>query len=542
MTTTAQSLVRRLEKLRTLRATLDARWQEIATRILPHQATFTTRNHFGGPDLYADKRFDSTGAIALVRFAAALEHLLTPRTQKWHSLQPANQALKRSYRVRTYLDEVRDTLFQARYSPRTNFSGQAGKHYMSLGAFGNGVFMVEDKLGEGIGYRAIHFSECYVSENKDGQPDTVYRVYRMTARQAMQRFKEKTPAKVMQAMAKDAEAEFEWLHAVEPNEELDHGRPGPSGMPWASYHLCCDTKELVGVGGYRTFPFAVSRYLQVPGTCYGWGPAQIVLPEIRGANEQRRTIIRQGQIAVDPPVLLGDGNVMEPFQTRPGALNHGMVTPEGRPLAVPFQTGSRFDVAQEEMNISRGQIKAMFLEDLFSILLETPRMTATEVLERAAEKGALMAPQMGTQQNEFLGPCIARELDILAAAGVIPPPPGELAEAGGEVLVEYESPLSKLQRTGDASGLAKTLEVLTPILQLQPEVLDVFDVDEAARTVADVTGVPARLLRDIELVQALREQRAQAAQQQQMVEAAPMVGGAAKQLAQAGQIVEGQAA
>ena len=64
--------------------------------------------------------------------------------------------------------------------------------------------------------------------------------------------------------------------------------------------------------------------------------------EVRGVNEQRRTHLRQGQLAVDPPVLLGDGAVMEPFQTRPGALNHGMLTPEGRPMAVPFQTPAEF--------------------------------------------------------------------------------------------------------------------------------------------------------------------------------------------------------
>ena len=46
-------------------------------------------------------------------------------------------------------------------------------------------------------------------------------------------------------------------------------------------------------------------------------------------------------------------------------------------------------------------------------------MTATEVLERAREKGALLAPTMGRQQSEALGPMIEREIDILVECGLM---------------------------------------------------------------------------------------------------------------------------
>ena len=45
---------------------------------------------------------------------------------------------------------------------------------------------------------------------------------------------------------------------------------------------------------------------------------------------------------------------------------------------------------------------------LFQILVQNPQMTATEVVERTNEKGILLAPTVGRQQSEYLGPLIDR--------------------------------------------------------------------------------------------------------------------------------------
>jgi hypothetical protein len=53
----------------------------------------------------------------------------------------------------------------------------------------------------------------------------------------------------------------------------------------------------------------------------------------------------------------------------------------------------------------------VFLLTLFEIMVETPRMTATEVLKRSQEKSMLLTPLVARQQNESLSPMIERELD-----------------------------------------------------------------------------------------------------------------------------------
>ena len=57
------------------------------------------------------------------------------------------------------------------------------------------------------------------------------------------------------------------------------------------------------------------------------------------------------------------------------------------------------------------------------ILQDNPRMTATEVIERTREKGILLAPTVGRQQSEYLGPLVDREIDVLVEQGLLPPMP-----------------------------------------------------------------------------------------------------------------------
>jgi hypothetical protein len=150
-------------------------------------------------------------------------------------------------------------------------------------------------------------------------------------------------------------------------------------------------------------------------------------------------------------------------------------------------------------------------------------MTATEVMERTREKGILMAPTVGRQQDEYLGPLIEREIDVLNRAGLLPPMPEVLLEAGGEYRVVYDSPLSKAQRAEEAAGLMRTIEMSLNVVNVtqNPEPLDHFNWDVIVPEISDIQGVPARWMKDPKIVQAMRQQRAQQAQEQALVQAAP---------------------
>jgi hypothetical protein len=176
-------------------------------------------------------------------------------------------------------------------------------------------------------------------------------------------------------------------------------------------------------------------------------------------------------------------------------------------------------------------INEAFFITLFQILVDNPTMTATEVLERAQEKGMLLGPLAGRQMSEFLGPMVSRELDLLARTGRLPEMPPELYEAGGEYKIEYDSPLARAQRAEEGVAIVRTFETLIPLAELQPDVFDNFDLDETVRTLGEINGMAAKLMRDPAKVIEMRDERAEKQQAAQLTEAAPMLAGAAKDVA-----------
>jgi hypothetical protein len=135
----------------------------------------------------------------------------------------------------------------------------------------------------------------------------------------------------------------------------------------------------------------------------------------------------------------------------------------------------------------------------------------------------LIAPTAGRLQAEFLGPLIERELDLLISQRLLPPIPPALALAGGGYKVEYDSPMSRMQRAEKASGFMRALGVAADYARNtgDPSPLDFFNFDTAMPEIMDIHGAPASWTRDLDAVMEIRNQRQEQAQQKQMMEAAP---------------------
>jgi len=351
----------------------------------------------------------------------------------------------------------------------------------------------------------------------------VWRRYRMTLRQIVQRWGEDAlPQNLKGIYGRTPEEEAFVLHCIKPREDYEAGRIDYKGMPFASYYLLEEGKSVLEEGGYRTFPVATSRYITAPGEIYGRSPAMMVLPAIKVLNEEKKTVLKQGHRVVDPVLLAHDDGVLNGFSLKPGALNSGAVNSDGRPLVHPLPTGN-IAIGKELMDDERAAINDAFLVSLFQILVEQPQMTATEVLERAREKGALLSPTMGRFQSESLGPMILREYDVLKAQGLIPTPPPELLEARATWKVEFDAPLNRAMRAEEGAGFQRSVQFGIEIANAtqDPSALDAFDFDTAQRELADINGVPFRWLADPAAIAAKRQQRQSAQATQHLVDAAP---------------------
>jgi hypothetical protein len=527
--------IQRGEALKTERTQFDAQWEEAAQRVLPaYTNTFSTPGVYTNPGAKkTEKQYDARAAFACLRFASVMESISTPQSAIWHRLRAASKKLKRSKRVNMYFDEVTDILFSYRYRPAANFVGNVQQAYLGLGAFGNGtVFVDAAEDGPGLRYRNCHIGELYFDESHSGVINTAYRFFQLSAQQAVDKFGAGNVAEgIMNALKQPSQGarKFTFLHVVEPNSNYNPVRMDAAGMKFASTYIDTENKKVVRRGGFRSWPYPTSRYTQAPGEKYGRGPAQWVLPSIKVLNEEKRIILTQGHRALNPVLLGYDDGVLDAFSMKPGALNKGGVNKDGRALVQALPSGN-ISIGDKMMEYEKAVIDDAFLVTLFQILVDSPQMTATEVLERSREKGMLLAPTAGRQQAEFLGPMISRELDVLESQALLPEMPEELAEAGGLYLIEYDAPMSRMQRAEKAAGFMRALGTAAEYTRntMDPSPLDWFDVDKAFPEIIDIQGAPAAWVRDMAQVEEIRAQRQEQAQQQQMMQAAPGIAAVAK--------------
>lgn len=512
-------------------------WQEIFDRVLPDSATILKQYSPGGKR--TQLMFDATAPLALQKYGAVMESMVVPRTQKWHGLKARNPQMADNAEVQTYCENVTNILFDVRYRYESNYAEQAFQCFINQGAVGNGALFIDDMEGVGIRYRALHPSELFYAENFVGKIDVVHRKFKYSARQAKQRFTDRggsLPPGVAMAAEKNPLQEFTFIHCVYPNDMYRAGEYGSNSLQYESMYICLDEPWICREGaGYRTFPYVFSRGMTVPGDVYARGPASLVLPDIKQLNEMEKTLLRQAQLAVDPPILLPEDGALQGFNMQPGALMWGGTNANGQALAIPFETKGNLQIGFDQQQQKREVINNAFLINLFQILVQEPEMTATQAMLRAQEKGMLLAPTMGRQQSEFVGPTITRELEILDTGGALPPMPQILMDAGGHaaLVVEYSSPYDRAQQADEGVAIMQTIQSAGVLAQFDNTVPSMIKGQDSLRSIAKINGMPSRLLFTQDEMQAKQQQMAKQEQMQNLLAAAPVAASSAKDFAAA---------
>lgn len=498
-------------------------WQECAELILP---TYRNTFFYGNFNMPGEKKtfrqVDATGMLALSRFSAILDSLLTPRNMAWHQLEADNDYVNKQRGVKLWFEDTTRKLFKLRYAPSANFASQNIQNYLSLGAFGNAGMFIDQAAGmKGFRYRSVPLGELFIKENHQGLIDTFVRWFRLTARQANQQWPGKLPATMRPALELNSEQKFDFLHHVCPRADYDPSRIDDAGKKFHSIYVSIQGNCLMQEGGYTTYPLPTARYEQAPNEVYGRGPAMMVLPALKTLNAEKTTFLKVGHRTGDPVFLTSDDGIVG-MSLRPGAMNKGGLNAEGKEMIKVLEDG-KIQTTKEMMDEERNLINDAFLVTLFQIMTENPQMTATEVVERTNEKGILLAPTVGRQQGEYLGPMIDRELDLASAMGLLDPMPGVLREAKGEYHTVYTSPLSRAQRAQEVAGVMRSIEGVLNIVNAtqNPAPLDYFDWDVIVPQTAEIQGVPASWMKSFEDVQKLRDARSQAQAQQQQIQALP---------------------
>lgn len=525
----------RLDALKSNRGTWELHWQDLAEVLLPNRADFI-RERFPGERRFTEI-YDSVPMMMRRGLATALHSLLKDKQSKWLFVDPADDELKQDEDVRLWTENTEDRMIAAIYARRAHFIQRSGEVDNDLVTFGTGaLFIGENKDKDALLFRAHHLKDTWVAENSDGEIDTIYLRRMLTPRQAAQRWgKENLGDKVRQALedrTEKTQEKFEFIGCVQPREDIDPRRRDNLNMPFASIVIDISSKKIVDEGGFQEFPYAVPRWETSSGEVYGRSPGMIALPDSRTLQSMGKTLLRGGQMAVDPPTWALDDAVIGVARMFPGGVTYidGEASRDAgmAPFGV-FDTGKNIPLGREMQNDVREQIGRAFLANVLQLPADSPRMTATEVLERKSDFIRAIGTVFGQLEADYIGHIAERVYNIMLRAGQFLAPPEILQ--GQELKFRFQSPVQRARKQTEAAGLSRSLELFVPLMQNDPTLMDKLDGDQIMSDAPDVFGFPQRWLKTDDEVEELREQRAQEQAAQQALQQADQGAGMMEKLA-----------
>lgn len=409
------------------------------------------------------------------------------------------------------------------------------------------AFNDETVLGTAVGYvefndltRSLEFSsyqvgkECYLSSNSRGKADTFCRTFTLTVKQAVDRYGERVGPEVMQMASKPEmlKEKLEYVWIVYPRKVFGEKVSKPTDempvvpsceKPWG--HLILDKKNKIAVevGGYDSFPFAVSVWGKLPNSVYGWGPIEMSLSDVKYLGRLKFKHAEAIDRQVDPAVIVPyswDG-----FDSSPGARNYiegnGVVRDMFVQLEPPRVVS---DITPQQQQCLQNIRNNCLLDAFETFDAYTKTMTATEARGRVGQSVRAIAPIVHAIHTDFLSVLIKRSLDLLIDNGVL----GRGLPEGirrDRVEIKYVSVLASMVLDGETNKLRDFFSNCFEFANARASMGDTFDVyfdmDKVFEHMADFFSIPQDVIRTKAERQKKRkelEESMMAAQQQQQEE------------------------
>lgn len=501
-------LVARFDRLKAARGTFETHWQEVADYALPTMADFNTTRAPG--EKRHQKIYDDTAPRALSRFAAAAQSFIAPPNSRYQRIAPRHRELLRIEGVGAFYDDLTDAIYGARSAPRAQFHHGLLASLMQVGAFGNGPGYVAADPKGGVIYSALPLAQVLVELDAHGRPDSWWRKFPLSARQAAALFGAAAlPSAIAKALEKTPEQIFQFLHCVYPNRAVDPQFADWRGMAYVSVYIACDGLAELERSGHRSMPYFMARYETAAAEAYARGPCMAVLPSIKMVNGMAKAGLNAAELAALPPLLMSD-DAFDVFKLAPAALNPGTLDLQGRPLVQGLQLGSQPQHMLAQMQAAQKAIEDALLVSLFQILVQTPRMSATEALLRSQERGMLIGPMLSRLQGDIFDAITPREIDILDRQGALPEPPAQLLDMAAQMnragrirdareLLAYENvyvgPTQQMIAASDMVNLQQYIEQVVKLGSIFPDAPQSLDPVEIQRLLAQGMFVPARVVK-----------------------------------------------
>ena len=526
-----QEILSDFEYLDNENANYRAYTQDLADFVVPRKAWINSIRS-KGERIKFNFLYDTTATRALRIMAAGFHSNLTNPTSRWFAFETHNRDLMEIWAVRDWLRKCEDKIFSVFNG--SNFYNVIQEFYTDFGAFGTGTFLMLEDSKEVVQFQEIPVQEVNRVLDTNGNLIGMYRKFRLRAMQAYRLWGENVGKSVLEGLKENKYQEYEFVHHVSERYSRDVSKSDAFNMKYRSLWIALKDQHVIQESGFYEMPYMSEVFYRDANDPNGFSPAMDNFATIKLVNAMKKTIIRAGMKQADPPLVMPRKGFILPLNFNPAAMNYrddSTSNDDIQQLPVGKNMGINVDLIQlEQKNIEEG----MFVP-LFRALAEiTKQMTIPEVQRRVAENMVLLGPVINRAIHGILDPTIERMFNILYRNGDIPTPPEEIQEQNFKPV--YLSPLAKAQRASEIGDIQSFLSDVSAIASVLPSALDNVDEDETVNILSRVRGIPPRMLRDQEVVEKIRKQRAEQEQMMQALQAGQSIAGIAKDGSQAQQM------
>ena len=235
----------------------DIEWNALSKNIIPNQSgVFVTTTTTPGIRRTRGM-YDATAVQANQDLSAAIHSTVTNPAAQWFNVAFKDEELNNDSEALAWLESVKADMLSA--INESNFDVQIAKNYQSFTALGTMVLMHEEKEKEegqfaGFRFTAWHLSQLALEEDENGDVDTVYRKFKLTANQAFKRWEGKVSKDIIEALETNPHQEFEFLHCIAPRDKKqvklgDGGLAPPNKRPYMSVYVDVDNHKIMETGG-----------------------------------------------------------------------------------------------------------------------------------------------------------------------------------------------------------------------------------------------------------------------------------------------------
>ena len=288
--------------------------------------------------------------------------------------------------------------------------------------------------------------------------------------------------------------------------------PAPNKRPFIAYWVAIDDRSIVEESGFFEMPYLVPRWSKVTGDLYGYGPGLLARADIRTINEAKKYELTAWEKSIDPPMMAAATGIIGDLHLE----SAGLTFVRDMNSLAPLVQRTSWEATQIKSQELRDAINSVYLLDQL-VIPERTNQTATEVQIRYELMHRVLGPTMGRLQTEFLNPLVERVFGLMFRNNMFPQPPETIGD--GRIDVEYQGPLARNQKIEDAQSIERLFGIAAQYSQFSPDALDILDIPNAMRVLAERYGVPAKATKSDEEVKKVgeeRQQKQQAAEQIQL--------------------------